>query len=152
MKGLFCASLLPLLASASPIFIDTIHKDAAPVLSSSNSKTIPNSYLVVFKKDVSANAAAAHHDWVQDLHVKTEDTKMELRKRSQFPLMDSVFEGLKHTFHIPGSLIGYSGHFDDEVIEQVRRHPDVRLLSHPGLTRHHSTSTISSFVRMIELY
>lgn len=36
-----------------------------------------------------------------------------------------LFEGLRHTYNIAGGLRGYSGHFDREVIEQVRRHPDV---------------------------
>lgn len=36
-----------------------------------------------------------------------------------------AYEGLKHTFEFGGSLLGYSGHFDEDVIEQVRRHPDV---------------------------
>ena len=119
------AALLPLLASASPVHVSTIHSESAPILSSSNSEVIPNSYLVVFKDHVDITSAKEHTEWVQDLHVKAEDSKMELRKRSQLPLMDELFEGLKHTIHIPGSLLGYSGHFDDEVVEQVRRHPDV---------------------------
>jgi cerevisin len=122
MKGLF-AALLPLLAAGSPVLIDTIHNEAAPVISSVNGKEIPNSYMVIFKKHVSQQGARDHHLWVQDIHAASE--KLELRKRSSFSFQDSVFEGLKHTYHIPGALMGYSGHFGEDVIEQVRRHPDV---------------------------
>ena len=123
MKGIFALSLLPLLAAASPVLVDTIHNEAAPILSSTLAQEIPDSYIVVFKKDVTHASACAHHDWVQDQHVQIETAKMALAKRSQFPL--TAFGGLKHTFNIAGSLLGYSGHFDESVIEQVRRHPDV---------------------------
>jgi Peptidase inhibitor I9 len=127
MKGLFV--LLPLVA-ASPFSIGTIHKDVAPLLSSKNAEEVPNSYIVVFKKHVTHEAANKHHSWVQDIHCATQNTKAELRKRDQFPFQDTVFEGLRHTYNIAGNLLGYSGHFDDDVIEQVRRHPDVGL-RHP---------------------
>ena len=123
MKGFLALSLLPLLASASPVLVDTIHNEAAPILSSTLAQEIPDSYIVVFKKDVSHASACAHHDWVQEQHVQIETAKMDLAKRSQFPL--TAFGGLKHTFNFAGSLLGYSGHFDESVIEQVRRHPDV---------------------------
>ena len=123
MKGILALSLLPLLASASPVLVDTIHNEAAPILSSTLAQEIPDSYIVVFKKDVSHASACAHHDWVQEQHVQIETAKMDLAKRSQFPL--TAFGGLKHTFDFAGSLLGYSGHFDESVIEQVRRHPDV---------------------------
>lgn len=127
MKVVLSLALLPLLASTSPIVLPgSIHNDAAPLLSSTNSEAIPDSYIIIFKKDVKSTHAASHHDWVQELHLKTEDAKTELRKRSQFPLVTGVFEGLKHTYDIAGGLLGYSGHFDADVIEQVRRHPDVR--------------------------
>ena len=127
MKGFSVISLLPLLASASPVIVQTIHNEVAPVHSSSNAIEIPNSYMVVFKKDVTQAKASAHHEWVQELHLNNEDTRSELRKRSQIPLMPDVFEGLRHTYNIAGNLLGYSGHFDEDVIEQVRRHPDVSL-------------------------
>lgn len=128
MKGLFGLSLLPLLAAGSPIInVDTIHNDAAPVISSSNAKEIPNSYMVVFKKHVTERDATVHHNWVQDIHLTREGTKQELRKRSQSTLSgdETIFEGLRHTYNIPGGLLGYAGHFDEDVIELVRRHPDV---------------------------
>ncbi|KAJ9625691.1 proteinase B [Taxawa tesnikishii (nom. ined.)] len=129
MRGLFTTALLPLLAAASPVLrTESIHNDAAPVISSVNAKEIPDSYLVVFKKHVTQNLAAEHHDWVQDLHLNVQNTKTELRKRSQLPMVDNVFQGLKHTYNIGGSLMGYSGHFDEDVIEQVRRHPDVEYI------------------------
>lgn len=128
MKSFLGLSLLPLLAAGSPVIVDTIHKDAAPLLSSSNAKEIPDSYMVVFKKHVSDAAAVAHHSWIQDLHLTTQGSKQELRKRSSiFSSDDDIFEGLRHTFNIPGGLLGYAGHFDQDVIEQVRRHPDVSL-------------------------
>jgi cerevisin len=119
-------SLMPLLAAASPMLqVGTIHNDAAPVLSSVHSEEVPNSYMIVFKKHVKDNHAKQHHDWVQSIHSKNENDRMELRKRSQFPVTADVFEGLKHTYNIVGGLMGYSGHFDEETIEQIRRHPDV---------------------------
>lgn len=124
MKVFYALPLLPLLASATPI-IDpqTIHKDAAPVLSSSNAQEIPDSYIVVFKKDVSHSTAALHHDWVHEQHTSCMKAKRDLHKRDQTVFTD--FGGLKHTYNIAGGLLGYSGHFDEEVIERVRRHPDV---------------------------
>ena len=57
-----------------------------------------------------------------------EDERLELRKRGQIPLIGDVadaFKGLKHTLKIGSDFLGYSGHFDDSIIEEVRRHPDV---------------------------
>lgn len=126
MKGLFAISLLPLLASASPMIgVDTIHNEAAPILSSSTSKEIPDSYMIVFKDHVSHSNAAVHHEWVQSLHLEVENSKTELRKRSQLPMSTDIFGGLKHTYNIAGKFLGYAGHFDEDVIEQLRRHPDV---------------------------
>jgi len=122
MKYALSLSLLPLLAVASSVVVDS---ETAPILSSTTAKVIPNSYIVVFKKDVTQSSAASHHDWVQELHLTKEDARMELRKRSQIPTATDIFNGLKHTYDIAGGLLGYSGHFDDEVIEKVRRHEDV---------------------------
>lgn len=134
MKASFILPLLPLLAAASPVSIDTIHNEAAPILSSTQATEVPDSYIVVFKKDITHASAALHHDWVQDQHVEVENAKRALNKRSQFPI--TMFGGLKHTYNIPGSLLGYSGHFDESVIERVRRHPDVSFLSQPSLSTH----------------
>lgn len=114
--------LLPLLTAASPVVVDSIHNGAAPILSSSNAAEVPDSYLVVFKKHVSPDSALEHTSWVQDIHESSHNSK----KRSLLGLdTDKAFRGLKNTFNIGDSLMGYSGHFDENVIEQVRRHPDV---------------------------
>jgi len=121
--------LSPLLAAASPVIVSSIHNGVAPLVSSYNAEELPDSYIVVFKNHVDAGAVAAHHSWVQDIHLQSEYMRSELRKRSQFPLIGhNIFEGLKHTFNVAGSLVGYSGHFDENVIEQVRRHPDVEYI------------------------
>lgn len=129
MRSALSLLLLPLLASASPVLnVGTIHNDAAPILSSVNAKEIPNSYMIVFKKHVKHTDAASHHDWVQNLHLSSQKERAELRKRSQYPISTDIFEGLKHTYNIAGGLLGYSGHFDDETVEQIRRHPDVEYI------------------------
>lgn len=132
MRGLILAAAA--VASASPVMVDSIHNDAAPVISSSNAKEIPGSYMIKFKKHVTTLAAADHHEWVQDIHLTQQKAKTELRKRSQSPMVDDIFHGLKHTYNIAGSMLGYAGHFDDETIEQIRRHPDV---SSPPPGSHH---------------
>jgi cerevisin len=127
MKGIFAVALLPLLAAASPVLVDTIHNEAAPLLSSVNSQVVPDSYIVVFKKHVSSASASEHHAWIQDTHHQCETMKMKRSLGSQLPI--TAFGGLKHTYNIVGGLLGYSGHFDESVIEQVRRHPDVSILT-----------------------
>lgn len=135
MRGLIGFSLLPLLASSAPttssFSTETIHEGAAPILSSSNADVIADSYIVVFKKHVTEASANGHHNWVKGVHSASESSRTELRKRSQFPITEEIFDGLKHTYNIAGSFLGYSGHFDDSVIEQVRRHPDVSSLLTP---------------------
>lgn len=131
MKGILSLAVLPLLTLASPMVIDTIHNGAAPILSSTNAREVPDSYIVVFKKHVTPKTAAAHHSWVQDIHERSQYDRIEMqkKKRSMWNEDDDVFfQGLKHTFDIAGSLVGYSGHFDEDTIEQVRMHPDVGLL------------------------
>ncbi|KAM0123616.1 hypothetical protein ACHAP3_010998 [Botrytis cinerea] len=127
MRGIFSVSLLPLLVSAAPFSTETIHEGAAPLLSSANSVEVPASYIVVFKKHVTAASASEHHSWVQDIHSTGEAQRTELRKRGQFPITTDIFEGLKHTYNIGSDFLGYSGHFDDSVIEEVRKHPDHQL-------------------------
>jgi len=128
MRGLIAISLLSLASSAPTYSTGTIHEGVAPLLSSSNAEAIPDSYIVVFKEHVDSSAASSHHSWIQDIHAETEVRRTELRKRSQNPFTTEIFEGLKHTYNIAGNFLGYSGHFDDEVIEQVRRHPDVEYV------------------------
>lgn len=124
MKGFLGLALLPLLTAASPAVVGSIHNGAAPILSSTSSQEIPDSYIVVFKKHVDSSAASAHHSWVQDVH-SSQSGRMELKKRSLFGFDTDAYTGLKHTFHVAGSLMGYAGHFHEDVIEQVRKHPDV---------------------------
>ena len=125
MRSQFVLLLLPVLAAASPVLnVETIHNNVAPLLSSAQAKKVPNSYIVVFKKNFAPASATQHHEWVQSLHIASQETRPELRKRSQISFGTDIFEGLRHTFGI-GDLLGYSGHFDEAVIEQVRRHPDV---------------------------
>lgn len=135
-------SLLPLAVYAAPAFnTETIHGDAAPILTSSTSETIPDSYIVVFKKHITESSAVHHHKWVQDVHMNSENVRLELRKRSQFPLSSDIFAGIKHTYNVAGNFLGYSGHFDESVIEQVRRHPDV---SNTSCNHLHSSSKFFS--------
>lgn len=154
MRGLVFFSIVPLLASASPIFgVDSIHNEAAPILSSTESRPIPNSYIVIFKKDVSHASITDHHSWLQMQHVEVETTKKDLHKRSQTPM--TMFDGLKHSFSIAGAIVGYSGHFDDAVIERVRRHPDVRNQIHnrlSSLTRDQTLSSPSVHFIVISLF
>nr|ABH07518.1 serine protease p2 [Thermochaetoides thermophila]ABK96987.1 serine protease p2 [Thermochaetoides thermophila] len=128
MRGLFFLSLAAYAAAAPRAKVGTIDNDAAPILSSSNAEIVPNAYIIKFKKHVTPEVAAAHHTWIQEIHSAAETRRLDLKKRSQFPFVDQVFHGLKHTYQIGQEFLGYAGHFDDETIEQVRRHPDVEYI------------------------
>lgn len=110
-------------AQAASFGIETVHDGAAPVLSSVEADAIPDAYIIKFKDHVDDSAATTHHSWIQDIHSGGEQERLDLRKRGLST--DDIFEGMKHTFKIGDSFKGYSGHFHESVIEQVRNHPDV---------------------------
>lgn len=126
---LLALQLLSVVAYANPLLRSaaTHSGDPAPLLSSANAKHIPNSYIIKLKPHLHPSHVSAHHEFVNALHGRHESRRLELRKRSQIPFIDDAFAGLKHTFNIAGGFLGYSGHFDDAVIETIRRHPDVSL-------------------------
>lgn len=134
MRGFIALSLAACAAAAPAFGVDTIHDGAAPILSSTNAETIPDAYIIKFKKHVSGSSASDHHSWVQEIHSSREQERVELRKkRSQFPIVDDVFNGLKHTYKVGEHFMGYSGHFDESVIEQIRRHPDVEAIERDSI-------------------
>jgi cerevisin len=125
MKGIIALTLVATASATFPFRVGTVHNDAAPILSSTAAEHIPDSYIIKFKTHVNERNAAAHHSWIQKIHGEREQERLELRKRGLTDLVDDVFQGIKHTYKIGESFMGYSGHFDESVIEQVRRHPDV---------------------------
>ncbi|KGO74337.1 Proteinase inhibitor I9 [Penicillium italicum] len=141
MKGFLSLTVLPLLAVASPVSVGSIHNEAAPILSSMTSRDIPDSYIIVFKKHVDESSASAHQSWVQEVHT-AHAGRMELKKRSLFDFDFEAFMGLKHTFQIAGSLTGYAGHFHEDVIEQIRRHPDVEYIEKDSEVRTMTDGTV----------
>ncbi|KAK7734734.1 proteinase B [Cytospora paraplurivora] len=132
MRGITALSLAACAAAAvvpSSFSTGTIHNDAAPILSSSSAEALPNRYIIKFKKHVTESQTSDHHQWLNSVHTANQESReLELRKRGQFPLVDDVFEGLKHTYKIGGGFLGYAGHFDDATIEAIRQHPDIEVI------------------------
>ncbi|PKS09440.1 hypothetical protein jhhlp_004055 [Lomentospora prolificans] len=114
------------LAAATPMNVETVHDGAAPILSSTSAETIPGHYIIKFKKHVSQADVSEHHTWIQQIHNEGEERRLELRKRGLNSA--DVFSGIKHTYKISNDFLGYAGHFDEDVIEQVRRHPDIEFI------------------------
>lgn len=128
MKSVVAALSVAAVAQASSFKIGTIHHDSAPILDATHANTIPGAYIIKFKDHVDTAKADSHHAWVTDIHAGGEQQQLELRKRGLFDSVEDVVSGLKHTFDLGTGFRGYAGHFDDEVIEQIRNNPDVRIL------------------------
>jgi len=133
MRGIVALSLAACAAAAPAVSHGSVHGDAAPILSSTDAEVIPNAYIIKFKKHVSESTIKDHHSWIQQLHTQREDVRTDLRKRGQLPMVDDVFHGLKHTYNIGRQFLGYAGHFDEDTIEQVRRHPDVEYIERDSI-------------------
>lgn len=95
-----------------------------PTVCSRVLKTIPNSYIIVFKKGLLPEVAAQCREWVKSLHQLAEQSREAL----QFPGNSNPLRGLIHTYEI-GDMVGYSGQFADDVIQQVRQSPNVSSIT-----------------------
>ena len=137
MRCSLSLSVLPLIAglvTTSPgnLQTTTTSDNLASIISAAHSKTIPGAYVIVFKDHVTVPEAVAHQEWVKALHLATTTTKARSQRQSYLNKEATIYQGLKHQYDIPGRILGYSGHFDEDVLHELRRHPDVSfLLSHP---------------------
>jgi hypothetical protein len=122
--ALILLSLLPLLALASRVEFG--HSDQTALSPSAFEEGV--SVIVIFRGGATQITAASHLKWLDEIYQKHESMKFELRRRSQIQDGHDRFEGLEYTYDIGGTIRGYSGHFDVHIVEQIGRHPDVRLL------------------------
>ncbi|OAA63900.1 sublitisin-like protease [Cordyceps fumosorosea ARSEF 2679] len=142
MKSVVAALSVVAIAQASSFKIGTIHHDSAPILDATNANTIPGAYIIKFKDHVDEPKAKSHHAWVSDIHSDGEQQRLELRKRGLFDSVEDAFAGMKHSFDLGSGFRGYSGHFDDAVIEQIRNHPDVEAIERDSIV--HTTVPVTT--------
>lgn len=76
-------------------------------------KVVPGKYIVTLKEDAAANVDS-HLTWVSDIH------RRSLGKR------DTV--GVENKFNI-SNWNAYSGEFDEATIEEIKKSPEVSILS-----------------------
>jgi cerevisin len=94
--------------------------DTAPLLSASNAEVIPNSYIVVLKKDAELDS---HLLWFNTLLT------------GQFTRGDQL-NVLKHVYSISDGLMkGYSGIFDENIIDEIRSSPDVAFVERDQIVK-----------------
>ncbi|KAI6046372.1 peptidase S8/S53 domain-containing protein [Pisolithus marmoratus] len=121
-------SLVVPLTLASPLSTSPYHAPARTHLSVAPLHvedhphgTIDNSYIVVFKEDVSPALMDNHLNFLQMAHA------------SDSLLGSSVADGLRHIYD--GGLKGYAGEFTEGVVEQIRRMPEVDFVEKDQVVR-----------------
>lgn len=88
--------------------------NAAPFMKPNNGtgKYIPDSYIVLLKRDISHDDFELHKRWASDVH------KRDVAKRG------ISFSGIGHSW-ATGSFRGYSGVFSRDTIEEIMKHEHV---------------------------
>ncbi|KAF9091121.1 serine protease [Mortierella sp. GBA35] len=108
-------------ASTAVAFPSFGHSDKlAPVISSFNADVVPDSYIVVFKDGVRAKD---HSAWASDLHK---------RDLSANGIWDNIASGVKHVYDM-GSFQGFAGRFRPDVLDEIRKNPDVDYIERDQL-------------------
>jgi hypothetical protein len=112
-----------ILSFSAAIASDTEYREA---LESTRLESL-NSYIVIFKKHLSLKTRVAHHRWLASEVSTYEAWNYGDQSSAQIPLefRRPRLVGLKYTYDINGQLFGYSGQFDDVMIEKIQQHPDV---------------------------
>ncbi|KAG0202806.1 serine protease [Mortierella sp. GBA30] len=104
------------MASSAVALPSFIHSERlAPIVSSMDADVVPDSYVVVFKNGVRAND---HSGWVHNLHK---------RDLSVNGIWDNIASGVKHVYDM-GTFQGIAGRFRPDVLEEIRKNPDVDFI------------------------
>ncbi|KAF9351574.1 serine protease [Mortierella sp. AD094] len=115
------AALLVVTSSSAASFQSILHTEVlAPVISAIDADLIPGSYFVVFKTGVHANDKIS---WFRDLHDR--DIAKNGVWSNEFG--NNIKSGVMHVYNI-GSFQGLAGRFRPEVLDEIRRNPDVNYI------------------------
>ncbi|KAK3809168.1 MAG: serine protease 1 [Benniella sp.] len=128
-------STVALLWTASSVVAipSCVHSEnLAPVISSVEADVIPDSYFVVFKNGARVHEQAA---WVRDLHHRDVMANGPLSN----DLNDGEVSGVKHVYDMD-AFQGLAGRFSPDVLEEIRRNPDVDYIERDQLV--YTTSTV----------
>ncbi|KAF9351573.1 serine protease [Mortierella sp. AD094] len=119
IKFSIVATVLLVASSSSAVsFQYSFHSEIlAPIVSSVKAEVIPDSYFVVFKSGINAND---HASWFRDIH------DQDIAKNGIWDNRDeyNFTSGVKHVYDI-GSFQGLAGRFRPEVLDEIRRNPNV---------------------------
>ncbi|KAF9431387.1 serine protease [Entomortierella beljakovae] len=105
-------------ASSFPSFLQS--ERLAPVITSIEAEVIPDSYFVVFKDGVRVNE---HASWVRGLH--HHDIMTNGVWDDEFD--ENITSGVRHVYDM-GSFQGLAGRFRPEVLQEIRKNPDVAYI------------------------
>ncbi|KAJ1561636.1 serine protease [Nowakowskiella sp. JEL0078] len=118
---LLLVSLALVSVFASPVIPNT-SPELAPLYTHAENTIIPESYIVVFKKEISSDDAAKHYIWLTNFVATEQSAK-------------SKGYGIKRVFDFgeKSNFRGYSGKFTDEQLSEIRSNPEVSAVQRDGI-------------------
>lgn len=114
------ALLVTSLVNAKPLSYQDPNNNIAPLYISPEAEMIANSYIVILKDDLKSHEIKEHATWISSLAQKSNDNF----KMSDWLNPHASMAGIEHVYDTP-NLKGYSGKFDDQVLEAIRQSDDV---------------------------
>jgi cerevisin len=120
------ALLVATLANAKPLSYQDPDNNMAPLYISPEAEAIANSYIVVLKDHLSVSDIKEHASWINS--IASVNNKQNHHKISDWLSPHAASAGIEHVYDTP-NLKGYSGKFDDYVLEAIRQSDDVSTSS-----------------------
>ncbi|KAF9082550.1 serine protease [Mortierella sp. AD031] len=110
----------------------------APILPLAESKSVPDSYLVVFKDGFRAQDFSARIQGFQKRDMSPSQITFGGSRSSSSSGSSSVWndiaKGIKHVYDI-GTFQGIAGHFRSEALDEIRRNPKVAYVERDSVGR-----------------
>nr|ADB92602.1 serine protease 1 [Actinomucor elegans] len=120
------ALLVASLANAKPLSYED--NTMAPLYISPEAEVIANSYIVILKDNLKSHEIKEHATWISSLAQKSNENF----RMSDWLNPHAATAGIEHVYDTP-NLKGYSGKFDDQVLEAIRQSDDVAFVEHDSM-------------------
>ncbi|CAO3606912.1 unnamed protein product [Mucor hiemalis] len=122
------ALLVATIANAKPLSYQAPNDNLAPLYISPEAERIANSYIVVLKDHLSGSDIQEHASWIKSVSSKSNSN----RSITDYLNPHITKAGIEHVYDTP-NLKGYSGKFDDDVLEAIRQSDDVAFVEHDSM-------------------